>query len=110
MGIYIPGIEMPKGHNYVTIAIWPNGAANYGLFNREGHLNDFKDIEVTSIPLHGRLIDADVLADVFRNSIAMYDSCPFNIPDIARRNELQSALTKVINAPTVISAEPPKEE
>ena len=61
--------------------------------------------QAVEIPPHGRLIDADALADIFHSSIAMYDSCPFNVTDIARRNELQSALTEVINAPTVIQAE-----
>ena len=60
------------------------------------------------VPPHGRLIDADALADVFRGFIAMYDSCPFSqlsFPDKARRDELQSALAEVINAPTIIPAE-----
>lgn len=57
---------------------------------------------------HGRLIDADALADVFRGFIAMYDSCPFSqlsLPDKARRDELQSALAEVINAPTIVPAD-----
>ena len=59
MGIYIPGIEMPKGHNHVTIAIWSSGTASYGLFNREGNLSDFKGIKAAPVPPHGRLGDLD---------------------------------------------------
>ena len=33
MGIYIDNIEMPKGHKYLTINIWPNGTTSYGVFN-----------------------------------------------------------------------------
>ena len=67
---------------------------------------------LVSVPPHGRLIDADALADVFRGFIAMYDSCPFSqlsLPDKARRDELQSALAEVINAPTIIPADPAEE-
>ena len=67
---------------------------------------------LVSVPPHGRLIDVDALADVFRGFIAMYDSCPFSqlsLPDKARRDELQSALAEVINAPTIIPADPAEE-
>lgn len=68
------------------------------------------DCPLISIPEHGRLIDADALADILRGFIAMYDSCPFNQSDFARRNELQSVLVEVMNAPTIIQATPQKEE
>ena len=67
---------------------------------------------LVSVPPHGRRIDVDALADVFRGFIAMYDSCPFSqlsLPDKARRDELQSALAEVINAPTIIPADPAEE-
>ena len=66
------------------------------------------DCPLVPVQPHGRLIDADAIADVFRGFIAMYDSCPFSqlsFPDKARRDELQSALAEVINAPTIIPAE-----
>ena len=63
MGIYIPGIEMPKGHNCVTITIWHSGDASYGLFDREGILSDFKCIKVVPVPPHGSLIEKH---DVFK--------------------------------------------
>ena len=71
-------------------------------------MHNHDDCPLVPVPPHGRLIDADALADVFRGFIAMYDSCPFSqlsFPDKARRDELQSALAEVINAPTVLEAE-----
>ena len=66
------------------------------------------DCPLVPVPPHGRLIDADALADIFRGFIALYDTCPFNqlsLSDKSRRDELQAALAEVINAPTVIPAE-----
>ena len=63
---------------------------------------------LVTVPPHGRLIDADALADVFRGFIAMYDSCSFSklsLPEKSRRDELQSALAEVINASTILEAE-----
>ena len=42
MGIYIDNIEMPKGHNHLTINIWPNGTTSYGVFNRQENLCTFR--------------------------------------------------------------------
>ena len=105
MGIYIDNIEMPKGHDHLTINIWPNGTTSYGVFNRQENLCTFKETKAISVPSHGELIDRDALVDIFRGFIAMYDSYPFNQSDFARRNELQSVLVEVMNAPTVLPAE-----
>ena len=59
MSIYIKDVEMPKDHNHVTITIWSNGAANYGLYNRGESLVDFKSVEVVSFPSHVRLVNMD---------------------------------------------------
>lgn len=61
MSIYIDNIEMPKGHDHLTINIWPNGTTSYGIFNREENLCTFKETKAISVPLHGDLIDRDVL-------------------------------------------------
>ena len=61
MGIYIDNIEMPKGHKYLTINIWPNGTTSYGIFNREENLCTFKETKAISVPSHGDLIDRDML-------------------------------------------------
>lgn len=74
MGIYIPGIETPKGHNYVTITIWPSGATSYVLFDREGILRDFKDFkDIKAVPVspHGRLIDVDKVLDELAHNLGL---------------------------------------
>lgn len=63
MGIYINNIEMPKGHNHLTINIWPNGTTSYGVFNREENLCTFKETKAISVPPHGDLIDRSCLCD-----------------------------------------------
>jgi hypothetical protein len=106
MGIYIKGMEMPKicGQCQIKLGI----DCELWRHVRSVSLDRHKDCPLIEIPPHGRLIDADALADVFRGFIAMYDSCPFSqlsLPDKARRDELQSALAEVINAPTIIPAD-----
>lgn len=91
MGIYIPGIETPKGHNYVTITIWPSGTASYGLFDRESNLCNFKNIKAVPVPPHGRTIDADILA-------AKCDDPYWCV-----------WLSDINDAPTIIPAEPAEE-
>ena len=103
MSILINGMEMPTGNNAVSIIIFPNGKVSLA------HDHRFAEYaEAVPVPPHGRLIDANALADIFRGFIAAYDSCPFSqlsLPDKARRDELQSALAEVIYAPTIIPAE-----
>ena len=115
MGVYIKGMEMPKGCAFCRI-----GKRNWKkmvcpLCDEEWDIHDpmsadhrLDNCPLATVPPHERLIDADALADIFRSFIAMYDSCPFSqlsFPDKARRDELQSALAEVINAPTIIEAE-----
>ena len=114
MSVLIKGMEMPKScHDCEMSALVDvsDGLA-YGcqalkemIFNARERL---PNCPLVLVPEHGRLIDADALADVFRGFIAMYDSCPFSqlaSTDKARRDELQAALAEVINAPTIIPAE-----
>ena len=107
MGIYIPGIEMPKGHNYVTITIWSSGAASSVLFDREGVLRDFKDfkelkavpvpehkeIKAVPVPPHGRCVDADALKDKWTHK------------DLDLFSQGWGWLRDLNQAPTVIPAE-----
>ena len=117
MSVLIKGMEMPKGCATCPYCdrAWnkPKCKAKsmQGRF-MEQRLNldrtRQKLCPLVPVPKHGRLIDADALADVFRGFIAMYDSCPFSQlapTDKARRDELQAALAEVINAPTIIPAE-----
>lgn len=93
---------MPKDGKVVTIQICPDGSI------WQQYRGTVPNAKAVPVPPHGRLIDGEALADVFRGFIAMYDSCPFSqlsFPDKARRDELQSALAEVINAPTIIPAD-----
>lgn len=73
MGIYIDNIEMPKGHEYLTINIWSNGITSYGLFNREGDLCTFKGAKAISVPSHGDLIDKDQAIDALWKALYDYE-------------------------------------
>ena len=115
MSILIKGMEMPTRCGRCDMCV-PESNGDIDLHNvcciTGADIVDvgekMVDCPLVPAPKHGRLIDADALADVFRGFIAMYDSCPFSqlsSPDKARRDELQSALAEVINAPTIIPAE-----
>ena len=106
MSILIKGMEMPKDGNWKTVRIYPDGTC--AVPNWQGDCRLIDGAQAVPVPPHGDLISRDALADVFRGFIAMYDSCPFSqlsLTDKARRDELQTALAEVINAPTIIPAE-----
>ena len=106
MGIYIPGIEMPKGHGYVTITIWPSGTASYGLFDREENLRNYKAIKAVHVPPHGRLGDLDELHKeaVRRSEKAGTHDIWYNCTD-----RVICALD-IKNAPTIVPEEEAKEK
>lgn len=100
MSVLIRGMEMPTARDTLVL-VKTNGTAI--VYEDEAYVKT-----AVPVPPHGRLGDLDALANVFRGFIAMYDSCPFSqlsLPDKARRDELQSALAEVINAPTIIQAD-----
>jgi len=70
MSILVKGVRMPKDHNHVTITIWSNGAASYALHDRGESLVDFRNVEVISVPPHGRLGDLDSFALLVLNWIS----------------------------------------
>ena len=113
MSILIKGMEMPSCCEKCPVntkdAFGGIGCRVTGYIPLRKADQDFPNwCPLVPVPPHGRLIDADEMADVFRGFIAMYDSCPFSqlaTTDKARRDELQAALAEVINAPTVIPAE-----
>ena len=109
MGVYIPNMKMPEHCGECRFAV-DGWCYAYGKPNIDALANDGRTnfCPLVPVPPHGRLIDADEMADVFRGFIAMYDSCPFSqlaTTDKARRDELQAALAEVINAHTIIPAE-----
>lgn len=107
MGVYVEGLEIPKKGNWKTINIYPDGTC--AILNWQGDCTVIKGADATSVPSHGRLIDANVLTNIFRGFIAIYDSQPFSLQIMARRNELQLALAEVIKAPTIIPASEDKQ-
>ena len=93
MGVYIKGMEMPKGHP-VCIVIDAAGQARCYDLNNDRYADD-KLFEVVPVPPHGRLIDADALdADLERQDMhtGEWDAVGFSIEEIE-------------NAPTIIPAE-----
>lgn len=99
MGVYI-NMEMPKNHNYVTITIWSNGAANYGLHNRGESLIDFRNVKVVSVPEHGDLIDRDAAAEKIWDDMRF----PSNLANA------QFFVNELREMPTIIPADPAEEE
>lgn len=94
MSLLIKGMEMPKNHNHLTITIWSNGAASYGLYNREESLVDFRNVEVVPVPPHGDLIDRD----------AFLKKCEFVCTD--DDEDIRAVRYSIIeNTPTIIPAE-----
>lgn len=66
MGIYIKGMEMPKGHS-VCIVIDAAGQAQRYDLNNDRYADD-KLFEAVPAPPHGRLIDADELKKVIASA------------------------------------------
>lgn len=101
MSILITGIDMPTKGNPITVLIYPDGTAEWEAQNKAGI--------AVPVPPHGRLIDADSLRakmyhEAFETDSPMqkWDSgCWIRYKMFERLEE---------NAPTIIPAEPPKEE
>ena len=54
MGVYIKGMEMPKGNDAVSIIIFPNGKVSLANDRRFAEY-----AEAVPVPPHGDLIDRD---------------------------------------------------
>ena len=73
-GIYIEGMEMPKGKDALTLAITSDGEVLFVEFDRtiDGGIilshADIHPVKAIEVPNHGRLIDADALCDLCNNS------------------------------------------
>lgn len=97
MSILIEGIDMPKEGDWITLRVFPDGQCF--LYNWCGNDFDFmKPLTVVPVPLHGRLIDANVL----------YEDCVLDhnyqvMATTTRINEYMQL--KIDNASTIIEAE-----
>jgi len=67
-GIYIKGMEMPKGDNNIVLFLYPDGkVVACGVLGPRGHY------EAIHVPDHGRLIDADAFISFIRENWDSYD-------------------------------------
>jgi len=88
MSVYIMGMEMPNKKNGAVLIIYPGGKCAF---------EDGKTYQAVPVPPHGDLIDRDK----FRSTVFIGEQCLYSW------DELEDAIDY---APTIIPAEPPKEE
>ena len=97
-GIYIPGMEMPKGLGK-TITIYPNGIVRVWVNNKgSGELLEQRAVPV---PDHGRLIDGDALLE----SEPAYTIPNYNSDGYLADAEGAYTEVQIENAPTIIPAD-----
>ena len=84
MSILIKGMEMPQGNSTINVLIYADGTVY------TGHVNDSRYSAVSVTTPHGRLIDADELAN---KTFYSKTSAPY------------ITYKKFVDAPTVIEAE-----
>jgi hypothetical protein len=97
MSILIKGMEMPKTHP-LTVTIYPDGQV---LSETVGA----RDVHGTAVyvPPHGRLIDADKLAEEQKENVRAYHANLITLDDLAECLLKQSISED--GAPTIIPAE-----
>ena len=103
MSILIKGMEMPKDGELLCINIHPDGKVCINL-----DLECEKVGEAVPVPAHGRLGDLDELERDFREDA----KGPWNMRAMPMNwaDAFEEVADIVADAPTIISAEPPKEE
>ena len=102
MGFYVKGMEMPKD-GYRQVFIDSNGTVTWFNNGADGPNTMYK-AKAFPVQPHGRLIDADALEQDAQSRLQMcnkYDN-QFQKP--------YEVMRAIALAPTVIPAEPPKEE
>ena len=98
MGVYIEGIEMPKGTNAMYL-ITPEGDV-WELGDLFGDDKLIEGAKAVAVPPHGRLIDADV-----------FESIKYELPDGQKafnrgfHSGVQYVQRLIMDAPTIIEAE-----
>lgn len=99
MSILIEGMEMPKG-GYIDVRIFCDGTAFFAIAKNPY----FKEVEAVPVPEpYGRLIDADALEVVVESHYKHHKISRYE-------RDLLLHYLDVEMAPTVIPANPPKEE
>lgn len=100
MSVLVKGMEMPKGElGSVPVVIFADGAVCH-FFTHEKLGN------AIPVPAHGDLIDRDAIVSWLYDDEPSPWKAPFRLCT-ADRSDVKFLLK---NAPTIIPAEPPKEE
>ena len=106
MGVYIPNMKMPEHCGVCRFAV-DGWCYAYGKPNIDALANDGRTnfCPLVPVPPHGDLIDRDALKDVqqadadfFKGSSDHGEKC--------RYDEAINAVANIVNAPTIIPAEP----
>lgn len=105
MSIFIKGMEMPKScaECPVNMNTCKRGY-KYLLAHMELYDQRADDCPITTVPAHGRLIDADALKDV-QQADADFFKGSSDYGEKCRYDEAINAVANIVNAPTVIQAE-----
>lgn len=110
MGVYIPGMEMPKDGAFVEVLIWSDGHVTQtgdSYFAEDGRAYyqpcDWKYFSAVPVPEHGRLIDADALITTFCEWGTRLER---GRKLVITMSEAKQAIVDIIeDAPTIILAE-----
>ena len=102
MGVYIPGMEMPKRCGECPLSLYPHSPCwkNGGALDWE---NRPSWCPLVPVPEHGRLIDADALLEHMKKIHDKWKMGGHYTP--TTDDEIMT-----MNMPTIIPADPPKEE
>ena len=110
MGVYIKGMEMPKGNDTVTIIIFPNGKV---LLAHDRRFAEYA--EAITVPPHGRLGDLNKLVEKIdgiwdcNDMVFEPDDHCCNIPEDCKGckwAQTKDCIQRMVeNAPTIIPAE-----
>ena len=107
MSVYIEGLEMPEDGRY-TLCITHDSSGNiHWVFQNEDTYEFLKHGRVKELTPHGRLGDLDKLEQMFVD----IDNAPYSGFDGSEPFYSAEDAAQIIRlSPTIIPAEPPKEE
>lgn len=95
--VLIKNMEMPTGCCALTVKVWPDGQVE--IINADG---EWKTSEAVPVPPHGDLIGREWLIDI-----------ALHLMHTAKNNEIANGvkwlLQYIIEAPTIIQADPAEE-
>ncbi len=105
MGVYIKGMEMPRScaECPVNMNICKRGY-KYLLAHMELYDQRANDCPISTVPPHGRLIDADKMRESIRRQAGLLKLMGGELSDFAETLE-KGFLQEIANAPTIIPAE-----